>query len=295
MLPPVGSSSPSTSFAVVVLPQPDSPTTPSVLPALDRERDIVHRAHHAATAAEHASPRREMLAESRCLEHGHQAAPLCMRRALAQPAARGACRLPRLNSGGASLRQRSNAAGQRAANAQPRGKRDRSGGWPSIAVSRWRLSLMRGIEFSSASVYGCAGALKMRETGPGLHHAARIHHHELVAHLGDDAEIVGDEDQRQAMLALQVAQQAQVLRLDRQIEAGGRFVGDQQARLAGDADGADDALAHAAGHLVRDTASRASPARECAPTSAARAPAARPWRGRSPHARGSARRPDCRW
>jgi hypothetical protein len=31
---------------------------------------------------------------------------------------------------------------------------------------------------------------------------------------------------------LQLAQQVQVLRLDRQIEAGGRLVGDQQARLA---------------------------------------------------------------
>jgi len=42
----------------------------------------------------------------------------------------------RLNSGGASVRQRSNAAGQRAANAQPGGRRERSGGWPSIAVRR---------------------------------------------------------------------------------------------------------------------------------------------------------------
>ena len=58
--------------------------------------------------------------------------------------------------------------------------------------------------------------------------------------------------------ALQVAQQVQVLRLDREVEAGGRLVGDQQPRLAGDADGADDALAHAARHLVRDTATRAS-------------------------------------
>src|SRR4029450_6298273 len=50
---------------------------------------------------------------------------------------------------------------------------------------------------------------------------------------------------------VQIAQQVEILRLDREIEAGGRFVGDQQARLAGDADRADDALAHAARHLVR--------------------------------------------
>ena len=53
------------------------------------------------------------------------------------------------------------------------------------------------------------------------------------------------------VLALQVAQQVEVLRLDRQVEAGGRLVGNQQPRLARDADGADDALAHAARHFVR--------------------------------------------
>jgi hypothetical protein len=85
-----------------------------------------------------------------------------------------------------------------------------------------------------------------------FHHSAGVHHRDLIAHLGDDAEVVGDENQRKAMLALQFAEQIEVLRLDRQVEAGGRFVGDQQARLARNADGADDALPHAAGHLVRE-------------------------------------------
>src|SRR6202011_5738758 len=39
MVPPVGSSRPSTSFAVVVFPQPDSPTTPRVCP-LSIENEI---------------------------------------------------------------------------------------------------------------------------------------------------------------------------------------------------------------------------------------------------------------
>ncbi len=84
-----------------------------------------------------------------------------------------------------------------------------------------------------------------------LDHPPGIHHRELIAHLGDDAEIVGDEDQRETVRLLQVAQHFQVLRLDRQVEAGGRLVGNQEARLAGNPDGADDALAHAARHLVR--------------------------------------------
>jgi hypothetical protein len=87
--------------------------------------------------------------------------------------------------------------------------------------------------------------------GSRLHHAARIHHRQLVAHLGDDAEVVGDEDQCEAMRALQLTQEVQILGLDRQVEAGGRLVGDEQSRLAGDGDGADDALAHAARHFVR--------------------------------------------
>jgi hypothetical protein len=66
----------------------------------------------------------------------------------------------------------------------------------------------------------------------GLHHPSRIHHGEPVAHLGDDAEIVGDEDERQAMRALQLAQQVEILGLDRQVEAGGGLVGDQEARPA---------------------------------------------------------------
>ena len=37
----------STESAVTVLPQPDSPTTPSVSPRRDREVDAVHRLHHA--------------------------------------------------------------------------------------------------------------------------------------------------------------------------------------------------------------------------------------------------------
>src|ERR1700752_2404431 len=58
------------------------------------------------------------------------------------------------NSGGASVRHRSMTLGQRGWNAQPGGGADGSGGWPSMAVSRWRLSPRRGIDSSSARVYG---------------------------------------------------------------------------------------------------------------------------------------------
>src|SRR5262249_6613030 len=59
---------------------------------------------------------------------------------------------PSTVSGGLSSRQRSTAFGQRGWKAQPVGGAARSGGWPSMAVSRSRLSLIRGIESSSARV-----------------------------------------------------------------------------------------------------------------------------------------------
>src|SRR2546426_112239 len=68
--------------------------------------------------------------------------------------------------------------------------------------------------------------------------------------VGHDAEVVGDEDEREAVRALEVAQEVQVLRLDREIEAGRRLVGDEQARLARDRDRPDDALAHPARELM---------------------------------------------
>ena len=62
---------------------------------------------------------------------------------------------------------------------------------------------------------------------------------------------MGDEDERQAELALQVAQQVEDLRLDRDVERGDRLVGDDQLGLQRDRAGDADALALAAGELVR--------------------------------------------
>ena len=82
---------------------------------------------------------------------------------------------------------------------------------------------------------------------------AGVHHRQRVAHLGDDAEVVGDEDQRHAGLLLDVLEQVEILGLDGDIEVGGGLVGNDQLGSAGKRDGADDALAHAAAHLMRDS------------------------------------------
>jgi len=86
---------------------------------------------------------------------------------------------------------------------------------------------------------------------PALDDAAGIHHGHAVAHAADHAEIVGDEQDRHAVLGLQALQELEVLELDGDVERGGRLVGDEHLGLAADGDGADDALLHAAAHLVR--------------------------------------------
>ena len=88
--------------------------------------------------------------------------------------------------------------------------------------------------------------------GPSeLDDAPGVHHGHSIAELGDDPEIVRDEDECQARLPLDLLQEAQILRLDRDVERGRGLVGDQQARLAGDRDRAGDPLADATAHLVR--------------------------------------------
>ena len=65
----------------------------------------------------------------------------------------------------------------------------------------------------------------------------------------DDAQVVRDEQDRGARLLFQVVHQLQDLRLNRHVQRGGRLVGDQQLRLAGQRHRDHHALAHAAGKL----------------------------------------------
>ena len=82
-------------------------------------------------------------------------------------------------------------------------------------------------------------------------HARGVHHDDAVGVARHHAEIVRDDDERDVELARQVLHQLQDLRLDGDVERGGRFVGDHQLRIAGQPDRDHDALAHAAGELVR--------------------------------------------
>ena len=81
---------------------------------------------------------------------------------------------------------------------------------------------------------------------------ALAHDVDPVGHAAHDAEVVGDEQHGHAELALQRLQQLEDLRLDGDVERGGRLVGDQQVGLVGERHGDHDALALAAGELMRD-------------------------------------------
>ena len=52
IVPAVGSTSRRMHFAIVDLPLPDSPTSPSISPAAERERDAVDRVHEPAAAGD---------------------------------------------------------------------------------------------------------------------------------------------------------------------------------------------------------------------------------------------------
>ncbi len=88
----------------------------------------------------------------------------------------------------------------------------------------------------------------------GLQQAAGVHHRHAVAGPGYHAQVVGDQDHRRPTGPLQAADQVEDLRLDGDVEGGGRLVGDDQVRLGNEGHGDDDALPHAAGQLVRETA-----------------------------------------
>ena len=80
---------------------------------------------------------------------------------------------------------------------------------------------------------------------------AAVHDEHVVGDFGDDAEVVRDEDDRHAAVVAELAEDFEDLGLDRDVEGGGRFVGDEKLRVAGEGHRDHDALLLAAGHLVR--------------------------------------------
>ena len=85
--------------------------------------------------------------------------------------------------------------------------------------------------------------------GTGLHDLTGIHDVDAVGHVGDDAQVMGDEDNGQVALLLDLVDQFQDLGLNGNVQSGGGLVADQDLGVAGQSDGDNDTLTHTAGEL----------------------------------------------
>jgi len=74
-----------------------------------------------------------------------------------------------------------------------------------------------------------AGIAENVVDGAAFHDLALVDDHDLVGQIGDDAEIMGDQQHRQAELLAQILDQFQNLRLHRNVQRRRRFIGDDEA------------------------------------------------------------------
>src|SRR6266508_2889489 len=86
-----------------------------------------------------------------------------------------------------------------------------------------------------------------------FHDLAGVHDRHLVGAFRDDTQIVRDEQDRHAEPLLELADQLPYLRLDRDVERGRRFIGDEELGSAGERHRDHDSLTLPAGKLVRIT------------------------------------------
>ena len=112
-----------------------------------------------------------------------------------------------------------------------------------------------------------------------------VHDRHAVRHAGDDAEIVGDQQDRHPALRLQLAQEVEHLRLDGDVERGRRLVGDRGGRARRRARARSSPAASSRRRAGMGTRRRGARCRRCRPRRAARSPA---------RARAAPRMPACR-
>ena len=109
-----------------------------------------------------------------------------------------------------------------------------------------------GTTDSSACVYGCCGFSRTSSRGALLDDAAEVHDRDAVAQRPRQAHVVGDEEQAEPAGLLELHQQVQHLCAHRHVERRHRLVADEPFRVGRQRRGDRDALALAAGQLVRE-------------------------------------------
>ena len=83
--------------------------------------------------------------------------------------------------------------------------------------------------------------------GAQLHNLSRIHNCDTVCHIGNHPKIMGNKDNGQIPLCLQIIDQLQNLSLNGHIQCRGRLVADQNIRICRQRNGNNNSLTHAAG------------------------------------------------
>ena len=275
IVPPAsGPSMPRIVRARVDLPEPDSPTSPRVSPSRSSEVDARPAPARRGRSGGRSSTRLRRPARRR---RGSVSAPTIDGGSTISPSLsmwwqRDHWPSPTSTTGGTTVRHSSSASWQRSTKTQVGRSVPICGRLPGIVDSA-RSDLRtprRGSERSRPSVYGCFGIGEDGRRVTFLDDLAGVHHADPIAQRPDDAEVVGDQQDRRVRLGLERAHEVEDARLDRGVEAGRRFVEDQQLRVGGERDGDDDALLHPAGQLVRVAVGDAPPGRRSA---RARAPA----------------------
>ena len=105
--------------------------------------------------------------------------------------------------------------------------------------------------FDEGLAIGMAGVPEEGAHGRALDDPPRVEDGDLLAMLGDDAEIAGNEDRRRMEFVDERLDKVEHLRLNRDIEAARRLVRDQQSRIVGQRHRDGNALGHAAAELMR--------------------------------------------
>ena len=108
-----------------------------------------------------------------------------------------------------------------------------------------------GFAERSAIVYGMQRPREELVRRRDLDDPAEVHDGNAVGDVADDGEVVGDEDVGEVELLLQLDEQVQHLRLDRDVERRDRLVGDDELRLQHERAREPDPLPLAAAELVR--------------------------------------------
>ena len=244
-VPAVGSMRRRIMRPVVDLPQPDSPTRPSVSPGMTSNETPSTARTAPAGFAEQSLLDREMLRESaNGQERRRRVAALA---AVTRPPSARASRARRAGSSarwqrdtcaaadliqrrmlrGAAL-PRVRAAVVKAAALRPLRRRRHGAG-----NRREPLALLPDLRHRVEQAFRVR-VVRAREQVADrrfLDDLAAVHHDDARRRLRDDAQVVRDEQNRRAELLLQVAQQLENLRLDGDVERGRRLVGDDERRI----------------------------------------------------------------